>query len=68
MWTTFSGNMCNAAAPALVEFGVDNARVLMDGSAGVADDYRFWNTNRWTLLSNSVTYLARLAVQRDLQQ
>ncbi len=61
---TYSGNMCNAAAPALVEFGTANgAKVILDGSAGVADDYRYWTNDRWRLLLNSVSYLAGQAIE-----
>lgn len=63
---TYSGNMCNAAAPAFVEFGTgsgNGVRVLLDGSAGVADDYRYWNNDRWSLLANSVSYLARQVIE-----
>lgn len=57
---SFSGNMCNASAPALVEFSTANGTpVLLDGSVGVADKYAYWNDDRRTLLVNALTYLAR---------
>ena len=60
-WTslaTFSGNMCNAAQSAIVEFTAgNNAKVLLDGSATTADNYDYWSTTRWNLLVNELNYL-----------
>lgn len=56
---SFSGNMCNASQPALVEFSAANGTpVLLDGSAGVADEYAYWNDTRRSLLVNAMNYLA----------
>ena len=61
-WQTlasFSGNMCNAAQPALVAFTTTSGTpVLLEGSAGVADKYGYWSDSRWNLLVNELTYLA----------
>ncbi len=66
---TFSGNMCNAAKPALVEFtDGNNTAILLDGSANVADDYLYWSANHWTLFTNEVTHLLTRAVSRDLSE
>ena len=62
---SFSGNMCNAAKPGLVEFTDNDTAILLDGSANVADDYLYWSPERWTLLTNEVTHLLTLAVNRD---
>ncbi|ALP51857.1 hypothetical protein Tel_01160 [Candidatus Tenderia electrophaga] len=56
---SFSGNMCNASQPALVEFNAANGTpVLLDGSASVADNYEYWSDARRTLLVNAMNYLA----------
>ena len=63
---TFSGNTCNTAKPAMVEFTDDNGTaILLDGTASVADDYAHWSPIRFSLLTNEVTYLLTLAVNRE---
>jgi len=59
LWAYFSNYMCNAAAAALVEFpaGDQGARILLDGTASMADGYRYWSENRWILLYNEIVYL-----------
>jgi len=56
---TFSTRMCNQAAPAMIEFSVekDGSKIILDGSAGVADKYAYWSTTRWSMFSNAVSYL-----------
>lgn len=63
---SFSGNMCNAAKSAMVEFTDDNGTaILLDGTASVADDYVHWSPIRFSLLTNEVTYLLTLSVNRE---
>jgi len=56
---TFSTRMCNQAAPAIVEFSVEGggSKIILDGSAGVADEYAYWSNTRWSMFSNVVSYL-----------
>ncbi len=55
---TFSTRMCNLAAPAIVEFTAEGgSKVMLDGSAGVADKYAYWSDSRWNMFSNAVSYL-----------
>lgn len=55
---TFHDHMCNEFDSAIVEFTTDaGTHVLLDGSATVADKYRYWTNDRWKLLTNELTHL-----------
>lgn len=56
---TFTTRMCNQGAPAIVEFSVEEggSKIILDGSAGVADKYAYWSNTRWSMFSNAVSYL-----------
>ncbi len=59
-WITqaiFSQNMCNPGKGALVELTDGKSKVVLDGSATVADGYLYWNSDRWDLLYNEVNYV-----------
>ncbi len=53
----FSNQMCNVGNNALVEFTVGKSKVVLDGSATMADGYFYWSGDRLDLLSNDVTYV-----------
>ena len=54
----FSTRMCNQAAPAIVEFTDEGgSKIILDGAAGVADEYVYWSNTRWSMFSNVVSYL-----------
>lgn len=56
---TFGGELCNAGEPALVSFSTASGTpVILDGSAGVADAYRYWLDIHWTMVRNAVNALA----------
>ncbi|MFC1749805.1 hypothetical protein ACFL2V_13475 [Pseudomonadota bacterium] len=59
IWGYFSNYMCQQAQPALVEFpaGDKGSRVILDGTATIADGYLHWTEDRWDLLFNEVSYL-----------
>ncbi len=59
MLASFSGRMCNAGKSAIVEFSDETgSRIILDGAAGVADEYVYWNNTRWSMFSNAVSYLS----------
>ncbi len=59
VWGYFSNYMCNASEPAVVEFtaGTNGARVLLDGTATLADGYEHWEEDRWDYLVNEVVFM-----------
>lgn len=52
----FTNQMCNAEQNALVEFKVGKSRVVLDGSATMADGYLYWTGDRYDLFYNDVNY------------
>lgn len=59
-WTVqalFSSSMCNAGGNALVEFTDGKSKVILDGSAPMADEYLYWSGDRWDLFANEVGYV-----------
>lgn len=59
MLASFSGRMCNAALPAIVEFSTESgSKVILDGAAGVADMYTYWSAMHWNMFSNAARYLS----------
>lgn len=59
VWGHLSNFMCLAAEPTLVEFplGSNGTRVILDGTANIADAYLHWTEDRWEVLFNEITYL-----------
>jgi beta propeller repeat protein len=53
----FSGDMCNVAKDALVEFTDGKSKVVLDGTATMADGYLYWSGDRWDLFYNEVSYV-----------
>lgn len=53
---TYGSAMCNAGNNALVEFTAGKSKVVLDGSASIADGYLYWSGDRWDLFYNDVVY------------
>ena len=55
---SFTTRMANAGKPAIVEFSDESgSKIILDGAAGVADEYTYWSNTRWSMFASAVSYL-----------